>query len=180
MKSIKTYYLLLFWASILLAGCGENDKNKNDQQTVLESTETKLDTPRENTLKNSSNQEFTAANVTVKIFFKTRDMSTYEGFESSKPETSEREEFRIQHKYTYCYDSEEFNNLQISGNGEKLTLEINDGNKVIYSDPEFDVIGSRKFTTQDFNLDMGTTYTITLRQQENILFQGKIDSQGCM
>ncbi|MDK7354040.1 hypothetical protein QP511_11650, partial [Rothia aeria] len=70
--------------------------------------------------------------------------------------------------------------LQISGNGEKLTLEINDGNKVIYSDPEFDVNGSRKFTTQDFNLDMGTTYTITLRQQENILFQGKIDSQGCM
>ena len=83
-------------------------------------------------------------------------------------------------KYTFCYDSEEFNSLQILGIGEKLTLVVKDGNKVIFSKSEFDIKDKISFTTKDFNLEMGSTYTITINQNEKSLFKGKIDSQGCM
>jgi hypothetical protein len=118
--------------------------------------------------------------VVVKIFFRTRDMSAYEGNKASKPEIVEIDEFRKNNKYTFCYDSEEYNSLQISGNGENLTLKVMDGDKVIFSKSEFDIKDKIRFTNKDFNLEMGSTYTITINQNGKNLFRGVIDSQGCM
>jgi translation initiation factor IF-1 len=118
--------------------------------------------------------------VVVKIFFRTRDMSGYEGNKASKPEIVEIDEFRKKNKYTFCYDSEEFNSLQISGTGEKLTLKIMEGDNVIFSKSEFDLEDKIRFTSKDFNFEMGSNYTITINQNGKNLFRGVIDSQGCM
>ena len=96
------------------------------------------------------------------------------------PAIAERDEFRKKNKYTFCYDSEEFNSLQISGTGEKLTLKIMEGDNVIFSKSEFDLKDKIIFTSKDFNLEMGSTYTITINQNGKNLFRGVIDSQGCM
>ena len=166
MKNRKIIFGAILFASSILTSCGEGSNDKNDKTSVQETTETKIDsmvgdTPNKTTLK-----KITPASITVKIFFRTRDMSGYEGYEDSKPETSERDEFRKRNKYTFCYDSEEFNSLQISGAGDKLTLVVKDGNKMIFSKSEFDIKDKIIFTTKDFNLDMGTTYTITINQNE--------------
>jgi len=180
MKKVMTIYGAILFASTILTSCGGGSNDKNDKTIVQETTETKIDSLGGDTPNKTTANEITPANVTVKIFFRTRDMSGYEGYEDSKPETSERDEFRKKSKYTFCYDSEEFNSLQISGIGEKLTLVVKDGNKVIFSKSEFDIKDKIRFTTKDFNLDMGTTYTITINQNEKSLFKGIIDSQGCM
>jgi len=180
MKKIKTFYGLLIFASAILTSCGGGSNDKNDKTIVQETTKTKIDSLGGHSPNKTTINEITPANVTVKIFFRTQDMSGYEGFEDSKPKTSERDEFRKKNKYTFCYDSEEYNSLQISGIGEKLTLVVKDGNKVIFSKSEFDIKDKIRFTTKDFNLDMGITYTIILSQNEKSIFKGIIDSQGCM
>ena len=177
MKKIKTFSVLLFFASAIFTSCGGG---ANDRTIDQEANGNKIDSLGGETPNKTTVNEFTPANITVKLFFRTLDMSGYEGYEDSKPETSERDEFRKKNKYTFCYDSEEFNSLQISGSGEKLTLVVKDGNKVIFSKSEFDIKDQIRFTTKDFNLDMGTTYTITLSQNDKSLFKGIIDSQGCM
>jgi hypothetical protein len=185
MKKGLTISGAIMIALIILTSCGGGSNDKK--------VETKVETKIDDTLKASVDnlkvnddsktepeKEITPTNVLVKIFFRTRDMSGYEGYEDYKQETSEAVDFRKKNKYTYCYDSEEFNSLQISGTGEKLTLVIKDGNKVIFSKSEFDIKDKISFTTKDFNLEMGSTYTITINQNEKSLFKGKIDSQGCM
>jgi translation initiation factor IF-1 len=125
-------------------------------------------------------KQITPNKVVVKIFFKDLDMSGYEGNKATKPAIAERDEFRKKNKYTFCYDSEEFNSLQISGTGEKLTLKIMEGDNVIFSKTEFDLKDKIRFTSKDFNFEMGSNYTITINQNGKNLFIGVIDSQGCM
>jgi hypothetical protein len=180
MKNITIFGLLIF-ASAMLTSCGvdSNEKKLNQKTTNAKVDSLIIETPKKTVI-----NDITPAKVTVKIFFRTRDMSGYEEYEDIKPETyiktSERDEFRKKNKYTFCYDSEEFNSLEISGIGEKLNLVVKEGNKVIFSKPQFDIKDKLRFTTNDFYLDMGVTYTITLSQNEKVLFKGVIDSQGCM
>ena len=181
MKKAMTIFGAVISIALMLTRCGGGSNNnkvetkKDDTIKYITDTLKVIDTS-----KTEAKEEIKPANVLVKIFFRTRDMSGYEGYEDYKPETSERDEFRKKNKYTFCYDSEEFNSLQISGTGEKLTLVIKDEDKVIFSKSEFDVKDKMKFTTKDFNLDMGATYTIILSHNEEPLFKGIIDSDGCM
>ncbi len=172
-----TIFGAIVFASIIISSCGGGS---NENTNIKETTETKTDSINADTTNMVTANEIIPANVAVKLFFRGRDMSGYEGYEDYKPETSEIEEFSKKNKYTFCYDSEEFNSLQLNGTGEKLTLLVKDGNKVIFSKSEFELKDKIRFTTKDFNLDMGSTYQITLTQNEKILFKGVIDSQGCM
>ena len=133
-----------------------------------------------NPSKNTTNNEVKPANVKVKIFFRTRDMSGYDGFENETQKFYEVDEFSKNNKYTFCYDSEEFDSFQISGVGENLTLTIKDENNIVYSKNKFDIHHMFRFTSNEFNLEMGSTYTIELSQNNNVLFNGIVDSQGCM
>ena len=175
-----TIFGAILLASAILTSCGGSSNDKNDKTILQETSEAKKDSPGGDAANNLAANEIAPANVTVKMFFRSRDMSGYEGYEDLKPVTSERDEFRKKGKYTFCYDSEEFNSLEISGIGEKLTLVIKDGKKLVFSKSEFDIKDMIRFTTKDFNLDMGATYTITLYQNEKSLFKGVIDSEGCM
>jgi hypothetical protein len=176
MKKLTIYYNLLFLVAALLIGCTNSSADKQAKEV----THTKNEKVPSEDSKSESIEKIAPAKITVKMFFRSRDMSGYEGYEDMKPETSEREEFRKKNKYTFCYDSEEFNNLQLAGTGEKLTLIVKKGNTVIFSKVEFNLKDNITFTTKDFNLEMGASYSISIRQEDKDIFSGVIDSQGCM
>jgi hypothetical protein len=117
------------------------------------------------------------ASIKVKLFFI--------GTEENKF-ISERIGFSTEKKYTYCYDSETFNNLQLSGNAENLSVSVSiqaDGgaDKLMYFKSRIDLKGTTEFTTKDFNFQMGERYFITIFENDgNVLFKGELDSQGCM
>jgi hypothetical protein len=50
----------------------------------------------------------------------------------------------------------------------------------INKNQKFELKTKIKFTDKDFNIGMGSKTTITIKQNETILFKGEIDSQGCM
>ena len=120
--------------------------------------------------------------VIVKIFF----IDTY----GNSKKVSERKKFSENKKYTFCYDSEGFDNLQLSGNATNLSITVtkkddfdqeNNSEKMIYYKSEFDLKGIKKFTDKDFDFMVGKRYFITIIQNDTlILFKGEIDSQGCM
>jgi len=184
---MKTFEIKLAVVSLLLlilTNCGRTEQkselSKTTNQAIVQKNEQNEEIPKDSVKSEPLDKiADTAANVTVKIFFRTLDMSGYEGYEQ-KPTTSERADFRKNKKYTFCYDSEEYNNLQIVGTGENLTLTVKSGGRKIFDKSNFDVEGKKKFTTKDFILEMGEEYTLILKQKEKVLFKGKIDSQGCM
>ena len=52
--------------------------------------------------------------------------------------------------------------------------------QVVFKNQNFELKTKIKFTDKDFNIGMGSKTTITIKQNETILFKGEIDSQGCM
>ncbi len=121
MKKVMKIFGTIMIIALMLTSCGGGSNDKKVEIKIDDTLKSNIDTFKVNDNSNAeSEKEIKPANVLVKIFFRTRDMSGYEGYEDYKPETSERDEFRKKYKYTFCYDSEEFNSLQISGTGDKL------------------------------------------------------------
>lgn len=186
MKNFEIKLAVVSLLLLILTNCGRTEQKSESSEQKIDASKSTVPAVEEAPVAEEAQAadaapgiEDSAANVTVKIFFQTRDMSGYEGYEQ-KPTTSERAEFRKNKKYTFCYDSEEYNNLQIIGTGENLTLTVKSGGRKIFDKSNFDVKGKKKFTTKDFILEMGEEYTLILKQKEKVLFKGKIDSQGCM
>jgi hypothetical protein len=67
----------------------------------------------------------------------------------------------------------------LEGNGKKVSITVTDHQDSNFN-KEFDLDGSKTFSTNDFLLNAGSTYEITISQNGNELFKGKVDSQGCM
>jgi hypothetical protein len=57
---------------------------------------------------------------------------------------------------------------------------VKSGNKILFKKENFDLTNKITFDTGDFDFSMAERYTIIVRQVDEILFTGKIDSQGCM
>ena len=100
---------------------------------------------------------------------------------------SERTSFRIEKNYIFCYDSEEFHHLELTGNADNISVYVSEkdrdggADKVIYLNSRIYLKGTIKFTTKDFNFQMGDSYIITIIQNEKtLLFKGELSSQGCM
>ena len=100
--------------------------------------------------------------------------------ETSKGEVGERKEFKTKKSYTFCYDSEDFHHLTLKGTGGNLSFFVKVGNKLVYKKEGFDLVDKFTFTSKDFNFRMGESYSIVIKQNETTIFNGKIDSQGCM
>jgi hypothetical protein len=82
--------------------------------------------------------------------------------------------------YTFCYDSESFNKLVISGDAKNLNLEIKEDNKVIFQKENFEIIDKMSFSSNEINIGGGAQkYKVTLKQNEIVLFNGNIVSDGC-
>jgi hypothetical protein len=178
MKKLTNLLGTILVSSLLLMSCSgeKNEKTENNQKTKPDQTSDTIKTPKKEEIKE---EKLEPASIKVKLFFKGMDYTDEEGNEIIGT-VEERTDFRTKNSYFFCYDSEDFANLQIIGEGKQLTFEIRSGNKVIFSKQNFDLSGKILFTTRDFELSMANKYSVVVKQKETILFSGKIDSQGCM
>jgi hypothetical protein len=71
-----------------------------------------------------------------------------------KGTVSERAEFNKSKSYTFCYDSEGFHHLTISGSGKNLSITVKEESKTIYNKDKIDLKGSLNFTSKDFNFGL--------------------------
>ena len=178
MNTIKTLVGAFLIASSLLTSCGENKSEEKTKVNTKEISGNKKDTENLDDANKVKEEEIIPANLIVKLFFQSDDIIEEDGTEF-KGTVDERIEFRTKKAYTYCYDAEGFDNLQLIGKGKHIFLEIKDQNKIIYSKKDFEVKDKLVFSIKDFDFGMGTTYSVILKQKETVLFSGKIDSQGC-
>jgi hypothetical protein len=117
-----------------------------------------------------------AADLKYRLFFKGID------FEGEKGTVMEKKDFQKEKAYMSCFDSEHFSKFQIDGNAGNISLTITQDGKKLFSKENIAVTGSKIFTPKDFSLDGdgGIGYIMTIKQGDSVLFEGKVDSQGCM
>jgi hypothetical protein len=173
MKSIFTILVSFLISCAFLTSCG-GEKKENSTQNAKETTS------NEKVVENPVEEEkIEPANLTCKIFFKSNDMEDEEG-NISKGRIGERDEFKTKKAYTFCYDSESFSSLKIEGSGKKISIDIKEEGKSVFRKENIDIDGDFVISKKDVNFQMGNKYTISITQEENTIFTGKIDSQGCM
>jgi DNA-directed RNA polymerase subunit RPC12/RpoP len=119
------------------------------------------------------------ADLKLHLFFKNMDYTDDNGI-IQQGTVDERADFQKDKGYTFCYDSEEFVKLEVDGTGKNISLVINEDGKIFFRKDNFEISGKRIFTTQDFVFLGMAEYKITIKQGNIVLFEGKIDSQGCM
>lgn len=166
-------YGVIIVVSIMTTGC-VGDSNENKESTKTE------DTLNVNVTDSKGQETAVTAEVSCSIFFETDDREDEETGEIYKGSVNEREDFRKTSSYTYCYDVERFHSLILNGSGDGLSLFVNENNKTIFKKENIKLSNKMTFTHKDFNFTEGRTFTILLKQGDKVLFNGKIDSQGCM
>ncbi len=180
MKKVFKLIGTTLFISFLAISCS----SKSETQNAENPNETKNETQKVDSLKEVKVEEevekIEPAKVTCKIFFLSDDFSDEETGEFIKGTVGERETFRTNKSYTYCYDSESFNHLTIDGKGNVLNFKVKQDGKIIFKKENFELTKSLKFTEKDLEIGMGSVYTFEISQKDKILFSGKIDSQGCM
>ncbi len=179
MKKIIYIIGTSLFVSLLTFSCNNNSTNQQSKETTDEISKNQItDTIKEE--KKEEVEKLIPANVTCKIYFLGDDYTDEETGEFFKGTVSERETFRTEKKYTFCYDSESFNNLTINGTGNMLTFSIKKNGKQIFTKENFELKNNLKFSTKDFDFEMAAQYSVEIKQNEKTIFSGKIDSQGCM
>jgi len=172
-KTILSIITIFAFNFLILTSCGEEKKELTSQNAQPASTNvTSANNPQEE-------EKIEPATIACKLYFKSYDIEEEDGT-ISKGSVGERDEFRTKKSYTFCYDSESFNNLKISGTGKQLFIEIKEGNKTVYKKENFEMVDDITISSKDVNFKMGNKYTISIKQNETSLFEGKVDSQGCM
>lgn len=172
---------ILLFTSVIFTSCG-NSSNETNETIVVDSLSTTKDTLQVIETAKTEPEKIVPAKIICKIFFEDSDSFDEETGELiNKGDISERDSFRKDKAYTFCYDSEDFSKLMIEGSGKELSIIIKNENKQIFKKEKFDLLDSKiNFTGKDFIFEMGEKYSIIIKQNETIIFQGKIDSQGCM
>lgn len=179
MKKIIYIIGTSLFVSLLTFSCNNNSTNQNtkenkDEISKNETSDTIIEDKKEEV------EKLIPANLTCKLYFLSDDYTDEETGEFTKGTVGERETFRTEKKYTFCYDSESFNNLTIIGTGNMLTLNIKKNGKQIFTKENFELKNNLKLTTKDIYFDMATEYSVEIKQNDKTIFSGKIDSQGCM
>ena len=177
MKIKNCLLFIPLFAMLFIVACGRESKNnqKGDTSNILKNDTLIAEQPVVEEVK-----KLTPNDITVKLFTKGWDREADEEGGPHKGEIYERESFRKERKCIFCYDSEFFNRLEILGNGKELSIEVKEEGKVVFKNQNFELKTKIKFTDKDFNIGVGSKTTITIKQNETILFNGEIDSQGCM
>ena len=170
----------ILFASFILTSCGGGSNDKKEATETIDTLKTNIDTLKSNDANKTEPEKIVPANVTCKLFFLGVDITDEETGETSKGTISEREDFRTKKAYTFCYDSENFHHLTLVGTGKQLSFIIKVGNKQLFKKENFDLVDKLTFTAKDFDFNMSYKYSIIIQQNETIIFNGKIDSQGCM
>lgn len=173
LKMQQLFISLLVMLFVIACGTGSKNNEKADTSKLV-----KVDTLKAVQPAVEEEKKLTPNDITVKLFFKGFDREEDEEGGPYKGEIKERESFRKEKKYTFCYDSEDFSRLEILGNGKGLSIEVTENGKNIFSKRNFELKEKVKISKKEFV--MGMECTIIVKQNETVLFKGKIDSQGCM
>lgn len=180
MKKLMIIFGAIIITSFIVTSCGEASKDKKKETKTAEIIETIMDTIKDSDNGNTVTEKTVQANLSCNLFFEGIDFTDEETGKTSKGEVGEREQFKTKKSYTFCYDSEGFHHLTLKGTGENLSFFVKVGNKLVYKKEGFDLVDKFTFTSKDFNFGMGESYSIVIKQNETTIFNGKIDSQGCM
>jgi hypothetical protein len=173
---IQQLFIPLF-AMLFIIACGTGSKNNEKADT---SNIVKADTLNTEQSVVEEVKKLTPNDITVKLFNKGWDREADEEGGPSKGEIYEVKNFGKEKNYLFCYDSEYFNRLEILGNGKALSIVVKNNGETIFSKENFDLKDKIKFTNKEFTITIGSKITITIKQNETVLFKGKIDTQGCM
>ena len=182
MKKIMTIFLTLLLTSVAVSGCSSSSEKK-DANTVADTDSLKVnsDSIKEKVTTIKESEKLEPANVSCEIFFEGMEMTDEETGETSKGTIDERTSFRTKKTYTFCYDSEGFDHLTIRGKGKQLSIFVEEDNKVIFKKNNFDLDGKVTFSSKEIEIIGGAPkYKIVVKQNDTVLFSGKLDSQGCM
>jgi hypothetical protein len=180
MKRLMTIFGLILITSLILTSCGNASKDTKEETKKDESTNISADTSKENEKTVEEPKQKEPAKISCRLYFKGFDFTNEESGEKTKGTVAERESFRTYKAYTFCFDSESFYQLTITGTGNNLSFTVNNGNKQIFKKENIELKDKLTFTSKDFNFDMANTYSIVIKQEDKVIFNGKIDSQGCM
>lgn len=164
-------------AMLVVIACGTGSKNNEKADT---SKMINVDTVKAVQPVVEEEKKLTPNDITVKLFNKGWDRDADEEGGPSKGEIYEVQNFGKEKYYQFCYDSEYFNRLEILGNGKGLSIVVKNNGETIFSKENFELKDKIKFTDKDFTITIGYKITITIKQNETVLFKGKIDTQGCM
>ena len=180
MKKIIKIYGGILIVSFILTSCAGGSNDKKEATKTKDTLKTNIDTLKSNDSNKTEPEKIVPANVSCKLYFLGDDFTDDETGEISKGTISDREDFRIKKAYTFCYDSEGFHHLTLIGTGKQMSFIIKAGNKLLFKKENFDLVDKLTFTSKDFDFGMAEKYSIIIQQNETIIFNGKIDSQGCM
>lgn len=180
MKKLITTIGVIFFTLILISSCENSSKESKEQALKEDSTKANADSSKTKEKIETESEKIEPAKISCNIFFKGFDLPDEETGENIKGTVSERAEFNKSTSYTFCYDSESFHHLTISGSGKNLSITVNEESKMIYKKDKIDLKGSLNLTSKDFNFGMGSKYSILIKQEDKVIFNGKIASQGCM
>ncbi len=156
MKVIHKKFVVFLFGLFVFASCNLQKVNSDREETTTETS-----------------------SFSVKLFFEI-DSSLDLDTEVNQDPIYEIKDFQTKRTYTFCYDSESFSKLVITGKSKNLTLEVLENGAAYFSKSAFSLEDSILFTPNDFMLNMGSEYTILVKQDQTEVFNAKIDSQGCM
>lgn len=129
---------------------------------------------------NLSTEKTVPATVSCSIFFEGYDYTDEETGITTKGSVSEDYEFRKKNTCTFCYDSQMFHHLTLKGTGEKISIIIQSEDKILFKKENFDLVDKLTFTNKDFTFNSGYMNYIVIKQNETIIFNGKVNSEACM
>lgn len=180
MRTIITITITSIFATLILLGCNDKSDEKKPESAAVQLENISNNGIRDTTSTRVATEKEEPANLTCKLFFMGFDFTDEETGETTKGEVSERKDFYKKKAYTFCYDSESFHQLTLNGKGKHLSFYISSGKQQVYRKEDFELADKLNFSSKDFSFEMGKTYSITIKQRDSIIFDGKIDSQGCM
>lgn len=158
-------YSLIFQPKIVIDPLSTNDTIQTPQDVNIITKESAIETPVKKTQENK-----VLTDLSVKLFF----IAGESGLEA------DRLQFQYEKSYTFCYDSETFSKIVIEGSAKNITIIIKKDEVEFFKLENVEVLKIKEFTTSDFNIEMGYTYNVILMKENDVIFDGKIDSQGCM
>lgn len=170
MKRIMTVFKVIILSLLLISSCSGNNSKDNAKKNSNPIT---VNNQNSNNVKTAQN-EVASINETVtlnvRLFFKR--VGNEEGYEIT--------DFNTKKTYTYCYDTDSFSKLQIEGNADHITVIVKSGESGEYvhlRNENFEIKGKKIYTNKDFDVD---ECTIIITQNNQVLFEGRIESFGCM
>jgi hypothetical protein len=168
MKKLFLILGVIIITSYVFTSCGAKD-SKGRETKIVSDTVSKTDSNQSIIQKKTESEKTTEIpSLNVRLFFSER---------GSTDKPYEIKDFNKKKSYDYCYDVEEFDKLQIEGNAQHISIIVKTGTTIHLKQENIEIIEKRTYTPKDFDINEGS---IIITQGNKVLFEGKIESHGCM